>query len=94
MLKAVLYNKKLQAEIPFDKVLDEFFANNTPESAYSILFKFFQCWVVNDCKIKAALPDEDIALFLDQLNALVAAAYILHQGNRVHETMQKGVGDD
>lgn len=89
-----ILNKKASPEIPFNKVLDEFFANNTPESAYAILFKIFQCWVVNGCKIKAGIPDEDMALFLDQLNSLVAAAFIVHQGNRVPATLQKGVGDD
>lgn len=93
-MEAALTNNKLISKIPFNKVFDEFFANNTPESAYTILFKILQCWVVNDCKIKAGIPDEDMALFLDQLNTLVAAAHILHQGNRVPATLQKGVGDD
>ncbi|HVX00178.1 MAG TPA: hypothetical protein VHA52_07075 [Candidatus Babeliaceae bacterium] len=93
-MKEAAFIKKTISEVPFDQVLHEFFSNNTPDSVYLITFSIFQCWVLNACKIKAGIPDEDVALLIDQLNSLVAAAYILHQGNRVQATLQKGIKND
>jgi hypothetical protein len=67
-----------------------FFDSNTPESTKGHFWKFFQCWVTRDCNLKSDLSDEEVALFFDQLIDLVAAAYILHQANRVLPTEQEG----
>jgi len=88
-----LPNKPLHTEIPFAQALHEFFCDNTPDTVYSLTFSIFQCWVLNGCKTKAGISDEDVALLIDQLNSLVAAAYILHQGNRVQATLQKGINN-
>lgn len=76
--------------MPFDKVLDSFFDENTPESTWTTFFKLLQCWTVKDCKLKYDISDEEIALFFDQLIDLVAAAYIIHQANRVSANATKG----
>lgn len=90
----VFLNKLSPSEIPFDQVLHDFFSDNDPQSVYLFTFSLFQCWVLNDCKTKAGIPDEDVALLIDQLNSLVAAAYILHQENRAQLALQKGDGSD
>ena len=71
-----------------------FFKEHTPDSAKVMFWKLFQCWSTKECTIKAEVSDEEVALFFDQLIDLVAAAYILHQANRVPETGQKGEGND
>jgi hypothetical protein len=94
MKEAEFTDKKLISEIPFDQALHEFFCDNKPCSVYSITFSIFQCWVVGNGKSKAGIPDQDVALLIDQLNSLVAAAYILHQGNRVSENRQQEGSDE
>ncbi|MDB5024948.1 MAG: hypothetical protein JWP78_2703 [Mucilaginibacter sp.] len=71
-----------------------FFKVNTPESVKVLFWKIFQCWVTRDCKIKADLSDEEIALFFDQLIDLVAAAHIAHQANRASGSKSKEGSDD
>ncbi|BAU51899.1 hypothetical protein MgSA37_00048 [Mucilaginibacter gotjawali] len=72
-------------------MMDAFFQANTPDSAREFFWKVFQCWVTRDCNIKADLSDEEVALFFDQLIDLVAAAYIVHEANRVSQTRQEGM---
>jgi hypothetical protein len=94
MMEAVILNKNLSSVLPFDQVVKAFFNDNTPNSAKTFFWKMFQCWVIKDCNIKAEISDEEVALFFDQLIDLVAAAYIVHQANRVSETKQEGSGHE
>ncbi len=89
-MDAVLINKHFTDDLPLGEVLDNFFKGNTPESSRVFFWKVFQCWTLKDCNIKAEISDEEVALFFDQLIDLVAAAYILHQANRVPQTGQEG----
>jgi hypothetical protein len=82
MIKAFT-NKNLTPIINPIEGLHSFFQSFTPESAYVNNLKIFQGWVLKDCQKRVDLPNEEVALFLDQLNSLVAAAYIIHQENRV-----------
>jgi hypothetical protein len=69
------------SEISLKEAMNVFFKDHTPESAKVLFWKMFQCWVTRDCKIKADLSDEEIALFFDQLINLVTAAHLLRQAN-------------
>lgn len=77
---------------PLETVLRTFFQGNTPESVQLLFWRLFQCWVVNDCAIGSGLMDADLALVFDQLNELVAAAYLLHLAGNSTTTEQKGAG--
>ena len=87
---ALIKNKSLSSGIPFSEVVACYFKANTPESTKVLFWKVFQCWALKDCNLKSEVSDEEIALFFDQLTDLVAAAYILHQANRVPNAGQKG----
>jgi hypothetical protein len=89
-MEAEYSNNTLSSNPPVNDVLAKFFKANTPEYAHVLFWKFFQCWTIKDCKIKSEISDEEVALFFDQLMDLVAAAYILHQANRVPSTGQQG----
>lgn len=89
-MEAVFTHKHFTDDLPLGEVLDNFFKGNTPESSRVFFWKVFQCWTLKDCNIKAEISDEEVALFFDQLIDLVAAAYILHQANRVPQTGQEG----
>jgi len=80
-MEATITKYNFTAVLPLKEVMANFFKANTPESVKVLFWKFFQCWVTKDCNIKAELSDEEVALFLDQLIDLVAAAYIVHQAN-------------
>ena len=86
----MITNFNLTSYDTLEVVLTRFFDKHTPEDAKVFFWKFFQCWVTKDCNIKAELSDEEVALFFDQLMDLVAAAYILHEANRVSEKPQEG----
>lgn len=75
------------------EVISTFFNSNTPDSSQVLTWKIFQCWTTRDCNFKSDVTNEEIAAFLDQLNLLVAAAYIEHQANAVSENGQQGGGD-
>jgi hypothetical protein len=89
-MEAALTNKIHLYTLPLNNILAKFFVQNTPESTRCLFMKLFQCWALKDCKIKAEISDEEVALFFDQLIDLVAAAYIVHQANRVSQTGQEG----
>lgn len=89
-MEAVFTNKSLTTGLPLREVMDIFFGTHTPESVRDVFWKMFQCWVIKDCNIKAEISDEEVALFFDQLIDLVAAAYIVHQANRVSTNQPKG----
>jgi hypothetical protein len=93
-MEAVIAKQDFTSALPLKDVLTKFFDDHTPESTNVLFWKFFQCWVTRECNIKADLSDEEIALFFDQLMDLVAAAYILHQANRVLPTEQEGSGHE
>jgi hypothetical protein len=90
-MEAVLTNNNSIAELSLKKMMDAFFKANTQDSVREFFWKVFQCWVTRDCNIKAEISDEEVALFFDQLTDLVAAAYIVHQANRVSQTGQEGI---
>jgi hypothetical protein len=87
---AITNNNSLSSKATFSEVVANFFKCHTLDSAYMFKWKIFQCWTLNDCDITSDIPNEEIALFLDQLTDLVAAAYILHQANRVPNAGQQG----
>jgi hypothetical protein len=89
-MEAEFIYKKLFPEKSLPEISVIFFSEYTPQSAHFLLLKIFQCWGINDCTLRAEISNEEIALFLDQLMDLVAAAYILHQANRVLQT-EKGI---
>jgi hypothetical protein len=74
--------------------MDIFFKANTPDSVRDFFWKVFQCWVTKDCNIKGEITDEEVALLLDQLTDLVAAAFIVHQAHRALQLRQGGAGHD
>lgn len=76
------------------EVITSFFNNNTLDSSQVLTWKIFQCWTTRDCHFKSDVTNEEIAAFLDQLNHLVAAAYIEHQANAVSENPQQGGSND
>ena len=92
-MEAVFINKSISDQLTLSEVMSSFFKKNTPDSTKTTFFKIFQCWALKDCNIKAEISDEEIALFFDQLIDLVAAAYILHEANRVSPG-QEGIKHD
>jgi hypothetical protein len=89
-MEAVNHNIQSCHDLPLKKVTEIFFSKHSLDSAKYMFFKFFQCWSLKDCKIKAEISDEEVALFFDQLTDLVAAAYILHQANGASDNQQEG----
>jgi hypothetical protein len=71
------------SDLPPEEVIALFFQNYSHETMWTNAFYLFKCWTTNSCGLKENLPDQEIALFLDQLIDLVAAAFTLHQANRV-----------
>ena len=76
------------------EVISTFFNSITPDASQVLTWKIFQCWTTRDCNFKSDVTNEEIAAFLDQLNLLVAAAYIEHQANAVSENPRQGGGDE
>jgi hypothetical protein len=64
-----------------------FFRDHTPDSAKVMFWKLFQCWAIKECTLKAEVSDEEVALFFDQLNDLVSAAYLLPLTSRREAVM-------
>ncbi|MBS7565538.1 hypothetical protein KHS38_14085 [Mucilaginibacter sp. Bleaf8] len=64
---------------PLKKVITTFFNRNSPESVQLMFWRLFQCWVTKDCTLRGEVSDQEVALVFDQLNDLVAAAYMEHQ---------------
>ena len=82
-MKAVFIVKEFTSELSFQEVAKTFFRQHSAESVQVWVWKFFQCWINRDCEILSDLTNKEVALFLDQLVDLVAAAQILHEANRV-----------
>lgn len=93
-MEAAFIYKNLYPNNSFRDTLNIFFAKYSPELTHYLCLKIFQCWGVNECTIKAEISDEEIALFLDQLTDLVAAAHIEHQANRVSDRNAKEDSND
>jgi hypothetical protein len=55
--------------------LSKFFEQHPPETVNYFTLIIFQCWAVNECKIKSEVTDEAFAGFLDQINDLVRETY-------------------
>lgn len=89
---AVSTYNNFTSSLSLKKALKVFFKTNTPESVKYQLWKLFQCWVTKECEIKAEISDEEIALFFDQLNSMVAAVYVVHQANGALPNLQEGEG--
>ncbi|HTE01446.1 MAG TPA: hypothetical protein VK668_19300 [Mucilaginibacter sp.] len=70
-----------------------FFGAHTSESTREAFLYLFKAYVSQD-NDKKHYPEEEIALFLDQLIDLVAAASQLHQANRVPLNPQEGTDHD
>lgn len=93
-MEAADINKGITSDLSFEEAAETFFKDHSTQSVQVLVWKFFQCWVTRDCKIISDLSDEEIALFLDQLIDLVAAAQILHEANRVSENQREGDGHE
>jgi type II secretory pathway component PulF len=93
-MEAVFTNNNFTSGLSLNGVIKTFFTANTPESVKYRFWKLFQCWVTKECNIKTEISDEEIALFFDQLNNLVAAAYTVHQANGASPNLQEGKGHD
>jgi hypothetical protein len=85
---AIKLNSSLSLGTTFSEALANFFLANTPETTEVMAWKIFQCWTLKDCNLKAEISDEKVALFLDQLIGLVAAAYNVHQANRAADSLE------
>jgi hypothetical protein len=93
-MEAAITNDTLTSGFFCNKEIERFFESNSTDSVKDMLLRIFQCWVTKDCNIKADISDEEVALFFDQLMDLVAAAYILHQANRVSPNQREGNGHE
>ncbi len=93
-MEAEFTNKSFSENLTFSEAATSFFKGYTPDSTREIFWKIFQCWALKDCKIKAEISDEEVALFFDQLIDLVAAAYTVHQANRVSDHPPEGLTHD
>jgi hypothetical protein len=90
-MEAVIIKNNFTSGLSLEEALAVFFRDNTLESTEVLFWKLLQCWALKDCKIKAEISDEEVALFFDQLIDLVAAAYILHQANRAPQNGKEGI---
>lgn len=93
-MEAAYTNKHLISGLSLKEVMVTFFKDNSPDTVQDLFWKFFQCWVIKDCKIKAEISDEELALFLDQLNELIAAAYTAHKENGTLSIPKEGNSHD
>jgi hypothetical protein len=83
MMEAVFKNlDNVNAGSPCD-VVKKFFRMYSRELSTETLWYVFKAWVSSPGANRAQFSNEEMALFLDQLIDLVAAAYQLHQTNRV-----------
>jgi hypothetical protein len=86
--------QKFGPNLSFQTVMGNFFITYSPDYVQYLFWNVFKCWGTNECKVKSEISDEEIALFFDQLIDLVAAAYIVHEANRVSQTGQEGNGHE
>ncbi|WP_345947704.1 hypothetical protein ABDD95_12680 [Mucilaginibacter sp. PAMB04274] len=73
------YTRYYSESIVLANALKAYFGANSPELVKYFTLMIFQCWSMNECKIKSEVSDKDFALFLDELNELVEAAHRYHK---------------
>ena len=83
-MEAILTNNSFSSGPPLKEVMANFFRKHSPDSAKFLFWKVFQCWALKDCTIKAEVSDEELALFFDQINELVDAAFLEHQASELN----------
>jgi hypothetical protein len=77
--------KRLQAENKrLRDSLSKFFEQHPPETVNYFTLIIFQCWAVNECKVKSEVTDEAFAGFLDHLNDMVRETYRFYK-KRTHQ---------
>ena len=89
-MEAVIIKHKFSPALSLGEVAANFFKTRSVEDTDFLFLKFFQCWVLKDCKNKAEIADEEVALFFDQLSELVAAAYQEHQKQKANNPDDEG----
>ena len=82
-MEAVINQSYYPPDLPPERVIALFFQSYSSEDTREHAFHLFKCWVSNSCELKENIPNQELALFLDQLIDLVAATFTLHQANRV-----------
>jgi len=80
------YTRHYSESTMLTKALNTYFRANSPELVKYFTLMIFQCWSLNECKIRSEVSDKDFALFLDELNELVEAAH------RYHKNAPKNLG--
>ena len=80
-MEAVTAHLKSASTPTLPKAIPDYFAHNTTRTTQNTLAHLFKAWA-SQADNKKHHTDEEIALFLDQLTRLVAAAEQLHQTNR------------
>ena len=89
-MEAAIKNDRHSSVLSLKEVMETFFSNNTPDKVKYLFWKLFQCYVTKDCNEKAEVPNEEVALFYDQLIDLVNAVYVVYQGDRASLTENGG----
>lgn len=79
-MEAATHHSRIKKELP--KAMLDFFAHNNTLIAKNTLAHLFKAWACQP-EEKKQLTNEEIAVFLDQLIDLVAAAQTLHEVNTV-----------
>lgn len=77
----------LNQQPPYE-ALEVFFSVHTPDSVWEKFFHLLKAWA-NQPNEKKQYTDEKIALFLDQLTSLVAAASTLNETNKASLNLQE-----
>jgi hypothetical protein len=93
-MEAVIIKHKFTSGISLKEVVAVFFKAHAPEDTKVLFWKFFQCWVTRDCDIKADLSNEEVALFFDQLNKLIDAAYNVYLESNELPDQQEGSNNE
>jgi len=80
-MEAAIRHSSLTPKQTLPTAIQDFFAHNNTRTTKNTLVHLFKAWA-SQPESKKQHTDEEIALFLDQLTSLVAAAEQLHQTNR------------
>ena len=92
----------MEAEMPIDnqidlspeKVIENFFDTYSIEQVKERFWFIFKSRVTSPTRDLDQLPDEETALFFDQLTDLVSAAFELHQANGARTGQREGGAHD
>ncbi|MDT3401252.1 hypothetical protein [Mucilaginibacter terrae] len=93
-MEAILNKNNFSSGPPLREVMAMFFRRHSPDSAKFVFWKVFQCWALKDCSAKARISDQELALFFDQLNDLLNAAYVEHQANNLDQKATEDSGNE